>query len=70
MDISLKMLPWNKRIEMLRVLKGWTQKETAEKCNTNQKVFWNWEVGENYPRKNSQVAIATAFGVQIEEIFS
>lgn len=39
MDISLKMLPWNKRIEMLRVLKGWTQKETAEKCNTNQKYI-------------------------------
>lgn len=65
----LDKLSWNKKIEVLRIIKGWTQKEAAERCNTNQKAYWVWESGESYPRKNSRVAIAKAFGVKEEEIF-
>lgn len=66
----LNELKWNKKIEVLRVIKGWSQREAAEKCNTNQKVFWSWETGERYPRKNNRIAIARAFEVDEDEIFS
>lgn len=62
-------LEWYKKIEVLRVAKGWSQQEAAEKCGTNQKVFWLWEKGSIFPRKNSRRAIANAFGVSEEEIF-
>lgn len=60
----------NKKIEILRVLNGWTQQQAAEKCGTNAKVFWLWEKGLNVPRENSKRAIARAFDVTVEEIFN
>lgn len=66
---KLKDLSWNKKIEILRIVNNWTQGEAAEKCNTNQKMYWNWEKGKNYPRKRSQAVIAKAFKVKIEDIF-
>lgn len=69
MNDIISNLPWNKRIEVLRVTKGWSQYKAAEKCNTNQKTYWNWETGASYPRKNSQLAIARAFCIDINEIF-
>jgi transcriptional regulator with XRE-family HTH domain len=69
MNEIFKKLTWNKKLEVFRVMKGWTQKETAEKCNTDQKAYWNWEAGECYPRKNSRIAIARAFEVSENEIF-
>lgn len=62
-------LSWNKKIEVLRTIKGWSQEEAAEKCFTVQKAFWSWEKGQVYPRKNSRRAIANAFGVKEKEIF-
>lgn len=62
-------LPWNKKIEILRVANSWTQEEAAEKCKTNQKMYWNWEKGKNYPRKKSQILIAKAYNVKVEDIF-
>ena len=64
-----KGLTWNKKLEVLRTIKGWTQCEAAEKCFTGQKNFWTWESGESYPRKNSRRAICQAFGVSENEIF-
>ena len=61
--------PWNKKIAILRASNGWSQKEAAEKCCTNQKIYWLWETGRSFPRKNSQRAIAMAFGVDQKEIF-
>lgn len=69
MSEVIKNLSWNKKIEVLRVIKGWSQSEAAEKCFTGQKAFWAWERGQVYPRKNSRRAIALAFGVREEEIF-
>ena len=69
MSELIKKLPWNKKIEALRTIKGWTQDETAEKCFTGRKTYWGWESGTFYPRKNSRRAIAQAFGVREEEIF-
>lgn len=66
---ELEELPWNKKIEVLRIIRNWTQEEAARECNTNQKMFWSWEKGINYPRKNSRISIAKAFKVKVEEIF-
>lgn len=62
-------LSWNKKIEVLRVAHNWTQEETADKCNTTQKMYWSWEKGKNYPRKRSQKSIARVFNVKVEDIF-
>lgn len=70
MSDLFKKLTWYKKIEVLRTMKGWNQREAAEECNTNQKGYWGWESGTFYPRKNNQIAIAKAFGVPVEEIFS
>ena len=65
----MNSLPWNKRLELLRRAKGWTQQQAAEKCSTNQKMYWNWEKGINYPRGRSRNYIAKAFQTREEEIF-
>ncbi|KPU42195.1 helix-turn-helix domain protein [Oxobacter pfennigii] len=62
-------LAWNKKLEILRTIKGWSQIEAAEQCQTNQKAYWNWEKGKVCPRRDSQKVIAAAFGVDIKEIF-
>jgi len=64
-----KELPWNKKIEVLRTMKGWSQEEAAEECFTGQKAYWGWEKGNNFPRKNSRRAIARAFDISEKEIF-
>lgn len=69
MDEILKNLPWNKKMEILRIAKGWTQVEAAEKCGTNQKGYWEWEKGIRFPRLNSRRAIARAFGISLDELF-
>lgn len=65
----LDELKWYKKLEILRITKGWTQEEAATKCGTNQKVYWAWEKGLTFPRNNSRKAIARAFGVPVEDIF-
>lgn len=69
MDNVINALAWNKKMEVLRTVKGWTQEEAADKCNTNQKMYWSWEKGINYPRKKSQTSIASAYKVKVEDIF-
>lgn len=69
MNEIINKLPWNKKIEILRIAKGWSQEETANRCCTSAKTYWNWERGLNMPRKLSKMSIARAFEVPIEEIF-
>ena len=66
----LDKLSWNKKIEVLRVAKGWTQEEAANKCYTSAKTYWSWEKGVNYPIKISRKSIANAFDVEVEDIFN
>lgn len=63
-------LPWYRKIAVLRAAKGWSQKTAGEECLTNAKNYWTWESGRSYPRLASRKAIADAFGLQIEDIFS
>ena len=65
----INKLTWNKKMEVLRTIKGWSQTEAAEKCYTTQRVYWAWESGNVYPRKSSRVIISQAFGVDESEIF-
>ncbi|WP_238886511.1 helix-turn-helix transcriptional regulator [Clostridium sp. YIM B02551] len=69
MSDMFESLSWNKKIEVLRTMKGWTQNEAAEECLTNQKAYWSWETGKTKPRKISRQAICNAFGVREDEIF-
>jgi len=69
MNELIESLSWNKKIHVLRVIKGWSQKEVAYECGTNQQTYQLWESGKNEPRNNSKRAIAAAFGVKVEEIF-
>lgn len=62
-------LSWNKKLEVLRIMKSWNQEQAAEKCFTGQKTYWSWEKGAVYPRKNSRRAICQAFNVSEDEIF-
>jgi len=62
-------LNWNRKINILRMAKGWSQTEAAEKCGTSQKGFCLWEQGKLYPRKNSQKEIAEVFDVLVAELF-
>lgn len=63
-------LPWNEKLKILRTVRGWTQEEAAKRCCTNQKMYWSWENGRNYPRVNSQILISNAYKVKRIEIFS
>ena len=65
----VQKLPWYKKLEVLRVVKDWTQEQAAEACGTNQKVYWNWEKGHKYPRNSSRRCISMGFGVPQEVIF-
>lgn len=70
MSDLFEKLPWNKKLEVLRVMKDWNQDEAAKKCFTGQKTYWSWEKGIVYPRKNSIRAICQAFNVSENEIFN
>lgn len=70
LENMVNKLPWYKKIEVLRTIKGWKQTEAANKCLTHQKVYWLWEKGKKYPRLASRKAIADAYGLKIEDIFS
>lgn len=65
----IKNLPWYDKIKILRIANGLSQEEAAEKCMTNQKMWWNWETGKNYPRKINRHAIAKIFDVDMKDIF-
>ena len=70
LETMLKRLPCYKKIEVIRVMHGWNQIKAADKCSTVQRVYWSWESGKAYPRLSSRKAIADAFGLEIEDIFS
>lgn len=69
-EMKVNNLHWYKKIAVLRVINGWNQNEAADKCLTHQKVYWLWEKGKKYPRLASRKAIADAYGLKIEDIFS
>lgn len=70
MEIDLSILPWYRRIYFVRLLKGWSQQETANRCSKTQKAYWSWESGSRYPIKKNRELLAEVFGVKEEELFN
>lgn len=66
---EFKNADWNMKLVFLRILRGWTQEEAAQKIGTTQKNVWKWEAKKSTPRNMSKKAIAFAYGVQVDEIF-
>ncbi|MBU3101540.1 MULTISPECIES: helix-turn-helix transcriptional regulator [Clostridium] len=62
-------LTWYKKMEVLRVINGWGQRQAGLKCFTTNKNYWLWEKGKSYPNHSSRRSIANAFGVNMEYIF-
>lgn len=62
--------PWHKKLEILRILEGLTQKQAAQKCGTDKRIYWNWENGVSKPIKRNREYIAKAFNVSEDELFS
>lgn len=63
-------LPWYKKIEVLRAIAGLKQVEVAEKCNVDQRIYWNWENGMSIPVERNRKAIAKVFDVSEDDIFT
>lgn len=58
-----------KRIKELRVDKGFTQAQLAEKIGIDDKHLSNIERGKNMPNPNILESIAVLFGVEIKDLF-
>jgi transcriptional regulator with XRE-family HTH domain len=66
---KVRKFPWNLKLQVLRIEKGWGQREAADRCGTTQKQYWAWEKGLSYPTLNNRKAICAAYGVNMNEIF-
>ena len=55
-------------IKKLRISRGWTQVELAEKLKTTQQVITSYETSKKKPPVDKLPSIASIFGVSIEEL--
>lgn len=69
LDSLVRNQPWNKKMQVLQVIEGWNQQQTAEKYGTTQRQVWAWNNGLNTPQRNSRKAVAAAHGLSLTEIF-
>lgn len=66
----IQALPWNKKIEVLQVIKGWTQEEAAKHYGSDPRTVGLWISGKSFPRKMSRKAISRAHNnIPLTEIF-
>lgn len=62
---------FRQRIRALRVARGWTQEQAAERCGIGQKLFQLYELGiKNNPGLLTLEKIARGFGVQPHELLT
>lgn len=54
------------RIKELRLEKGFTQKELAQKLNTTNSAVCDWEKGRTQPDLQTLASIATLFDVSAD----
>ena len=52
-------------IKKMRELKGWTQKELAERCNVTLRTVQNWEQGKHIPE--STLTLLELLGYPMKE---
>ena len=63
------LLPWYKKMLVLRTIEGWTQEEAANKYQCSGRQVWLWNTGKVLPQRNSRKAIAAAHGLELTDIF-
>lgn len=61
--------PWNFKMESIRVLRGLSKKELADKVGTDIWLYRQWAKGKHYPITNNRKAICHALGVPEEIVF-
>lgn len=66
---QISVLPWYKKLKILRIINNLKQKEVADKCGVDKRVYWTWENGVNIPIKQNREAISHIYGVSVAEIF-
>lgn len=60
-----------KRIRKLRNMRRWTQKQLAEKVGVEEVGnVGKWERGEVFPETWNLVAIAKAFSIRMQDLFT
>lgn len=57
-------------ITRLRLAKGWTQAQLAEKVGCLRGDISRWERGERRPNTSSAMKLARALGCKIEDLFT
>jgi len=62
--------PWFIKLAVLRIMNGWSMKETAEHLCVHSRIYQNWESGRFKPRLVNQIRLAKLYGVPPEEIFN
>jgi transcriptional regulator with XRE-family HTH domain len=55
-------------LKAMRVRAGLTQLEMAKKAGVPFRTYQNWETGAREPRLQALVALASAFGVTVDEL--
>ena len=60
----------NKNIKELRIEKGLTQAQLAEKIGVTQGAIYFWEKGINEPTAGYIIRLATLFGVSVDDLLS
>ena len=60
----------HEKLQALRQQKGLTQEELAAQLFVSRTAVSKWESGRGYPNIDSLKAIATFFGITIDELFS
>jgi DNA-binding XRE family transcriptional regulator len=61
--------PWYMRLAAIRVLRGWTKQEAANKIGASYFIYKRWENGLHQPLENNRRAICRVMGVPQEFIF-
>lgn len=59
--MEFKNVLWNKKMELARTEKGWTQQEVAEKLGVPIQTYGRWERGRNKPISSHKKAIQKLF---------
>ena len=63
-------MEFHEKLQTLRKQKGWTQEELADVIFVSRTAISKWESGRGYPSIDSLKALATCFGVTIDELLS
>lgn len=58
-----------KNIRALRLEKGWTQQDLAQRLDTTQKTITAYECGTRHPTAEKIPQIATLFGVTVNQLY-